>query len=75
MHMEHIADIENFWTGVVEGSITDGKTIIRVPLHGLGRQTAAKLAARLHIMVFIKGTDYLFTTSLQELLEDERKLQ
>jgi hypothetical protein len=74
MQIENFQDLENFWIQVVEGAVKAGNTVTCVPVDCLGRRTAARLAARLQIMVFIKGNDYLFTNSLQELLQDDRNL-
>ena len=63
MQVNRIEDSEEFWIDVVEGSVAEGETIICVPLTGLARETAVKLASRLDITVFIQGKDYLFSTT------------
>ena len=54
---------EDFWIQVVEGSVDEGEPITCVPLAALSRATAVRLAMKLNLTVFIKGSDYLFSTT------------
>ncbi len=68
---------EDFWIQVVEGSVDEGEPIICVPLTALPRATAMKLAIKLDITVFLKGNNYLFSTTeetTQTLLKEEDTL-
>ena len=54
---------EDFWIDVVEGSANEGEPLIYVPLAALSRGIAMALAIKLDITVFMKGNNYLFSTS------------
>ena len=54
---------EDFWINVVEGSAYEGEPLIYVPLAALSRGVAMALAKKLDITVFMKGDNYLFSTS------------
>jgi hypothetical protein len=64
---------EDFWIQVVEGSVDEGEPVICVPLAAFSRATAIRLAMKLNMKVFIKGSDYLFSTTeeaTQKLLKE-----
>ena len=68
---------EEFWIQVVEGSVDEGEPVISVPLTAFSRAIAMRLAMKLSMKVFIKGSDYLFTTTeeaTQALLKEEDTL-
>ncbi len=68
---------EDFWIQVVVGSFDEGEPLIYVPLNAISRSTAMGLALKLGITVFLKGDNYLFSTSeefTRELLNEEDTL-
>ncbi len=68
---------EDFWIQLVMGSFDEGEALIYVPLNALSRSIAVGLALKLGITVFVKGDNYLFSTSeefTRELLIEEDTL-
>ena len=54
---------EDFWINEVEGGANEGEPLIYVPLNALSRGIAMGLAIKLDISVFVKGNNYVFSTS------------
>lgn len=56
---------EDFWIQAVIGAADEGAGLICVPLHALPRAWALKLATKLDLTVFVKGSNYLFSMDIE----------
>ncbi len=77
MQAKNNSHSEEFWIQVVEGSVDEGEPVICIPLTAFSRATAVRLAMKLNLTVFIKASDYLFSTKdevTRTLLKEEDTL-